>query len=215
MALGAQVVRSISLCFAGVWLVILSFSCTEQAGKPTNRRALPAEKSTPVQRLPAARPSAPEKIESLPTRPGPPAAIVRTPADVALAWIDAVRANDARAIAAITRYPFTFRDTGSTVACQGLSATAADESQLAVALRCPLEDDLLQESLKAHPKLLPVETPAQELPRWTKRYKKDIASSDTPVVVDISDNGVFFQFIILIDSGGVHTVLRTAEFDPN
>lgn len=128
-------------------------------------------------------------------------------------WLDAVRSRDVETISILTDYPFRFDDTGAVVGCS--AGSAGNRAELEVAVGCLLEDKLLDGALKANPELLYQLKPARSLPRWARRWRKELEGQQKIIFTEFGDNGITYFFVLAVSTDGVRSVFRHAEFWPN
>jgi hypothetical protein len=131
--------------------------------------------------------------------------------EVATQLFAALRAADSVALAALARFPFQLRDTGSEGECKSGSAESA--AQLPGLVQCLLSDSLLMGDLKEHPQLLTEEIAKKDLPAWTKKWRKEIQSGQTLVYVMVPGNGNTFHFIVLASADGAYAIWKEATFE--
>jgi hypothetical protein len=123
----------------------------------------------------------------------------------------ALRSADSAALAALARFPFHLRDTGSEGDCK--SGTAESAEQLPGLVQCLVSDSLLMGDLKDHPQLLTEEVAKKDLPPWTKKWRKEIKSGQTLVHVMVPGNGNTFHFILLSSADGAHALWKETTFE--
>jgi hypothetical protein len=92
---------------------------------------------------------------------------------------------------------------------------AANREQLSGAIACLLEDELLGGALKANPELLYQRKTVRDLPRWARRWRKDLRTGESVVATDLGDNGISYFFVVAVAEDGVRSLIRHAEFWPN
>jgi hypothetical protein len=145
--------------------------------------------------------------------PSPPAARAADPTKPAKDWIKALGARDPDSLAKRSRFPFALRDTGAEGKCKSATIDAADK--LAVGTQCLLKDDLLNEDLKANPEPTADVLSAKTLPRWSRKWAKEIPAGATPVSIFLPGNGSSFDLVLLVSGDGVQGFWKHATFEPN
>lgn len=128
-------------------------------------------------------------------------------------WLDALRARDANTLRSLSSYPFRFDDTNAVRGCQ--SGAAAQAAELEAAVACLFNDELLTGALKGNLELGYEPTKPTRLPKWAKRWRKDIAPTSSVIATEMGDNGISYFFVIVVAADGVQAVYRHAEFWPN
>jgi hypothetical protein len=135
------------------------------------------------------------------------------PGKAARSWLDAPRAHDVEALAKRSRFPFVFKDTGAEGKCK--SATIPGADKLAAGVQCLVKDDLLTEDLKSNPEPTADVLSVKSLPRWSRKWAKEIPAGATPVSVFFNGNGNSFDLVLLVAGDGVQGFWKHATFEPN
>lgn len=143
----------------------------------------------------------------------PPATDATAPGtalDVATSCMNALRAGDLALLSQLSAYPFEFRDTGTEVACEG--STSRDAAQLQDQLRCLVQDDLLREELRDHPQLAFDQVSAKSMPKWGRRWRRELPPGSTTMAVEIRGNGINFHFVVVVVDRKLRALWKDAEF---
>lgn len=147
---------------------------------------------------------------------GTPSATAAKRIKLASRWFEALRSKDTGALTALTRFPFKMHDASVVVECEG--KTAAAPAAMAGAIACLTGNELLMKSLKAnafHGEPLVRAISAKDLPPWASRWRSDVGSEVQPVWFTVLDDGVTWDLIFLVGSGGVRGLWKASWFDPN
>jgi hypothetical protein len=138
-----------------------------------------------------------------------------TPEELADSWLDSLARRDLGALNRQTHLPFTVHDSECQERCP--SSRANDAAEFVKLVNCIGEQTLLLEDLSVGNNRSPASQKDADkgLPRWARRWRKEVGSGLTPIGVDVFGNGLLHELIVLAGSDGVHAIWRNTTYDPN
>jgi hypothetical protein len=180
--------------------LILGAACTRGSGSATLEAA--QEKG------------ATSATKSTATSAGPASELTRLEAErTATQWLNALRSRDRVQLEKFSSVPFDLRELVQYPKCQ--PAEALKPADVASAVTCLLEDQLLMEELTAQPAPVTETIAAADLPEWAASLKHSLSANGQLVHVRLPGNGVSYQLLLLATSSGVQRVWKFAEYDPD
>lgn len=140
--------------------------------------------------------------------PGKPDAVLTDAQAVAAAsaWLDALKARDAGALARKTRFPFRFASTAKKPICEGV---AADPSALGAMVTCLGQNDrlfLTELAAAGTPATKPVA--AKGGPRWLAKLWPASEPGDRLVSTFINGDGVTFELVLVVADAAAGGLVR-------
>jgi hypothetical protein len=113
----------------------------------------------------------------------------------------------------LTRFQFALRDTGAEGTCKSTTIDAAEKFPGTIA--CLVDDKLILEDLRDHPELLTKVLSKKTLPKWARKWSKELRQEMTPVTIQIPGNGSSYEFILLVVEKQIQGLWKNAWFEPN
>ncbi|HEY6877653.1 MAG TPA: hypothetical protein VI299_06515 [Polyangiales bacterium] len=132
---------------------------------------------------------------------------------VAQRWLDALERKAKPELTSLTQTPFALHDPPDPTGCG--NRVASQQEDLADLLQCLLDDGVLIDDLAFelnHPHV-PEGVAANDFPRWSKRWRKEIPAGAKPVGFFIYGGGISHEIILVVEGSRVSAFWRGVKFD--
>jgi hypothetical protein len=182
-----------AICASLLWA---SIACQSSAAEPP---APPARATAPAPRPP--------------DNPPPPAVNTDAAVQIAEKWLDALERRSLAELTTLSAAPFVLHDPKPREGCG--TRTAKETAELASTLQCLADNKLLIEDLvfKLNHPHVAERVADDDFPKWSKRWRKEIAREMVPVGFYIIGAGLEHDIILLVEDGHVRAFWRSVKYD--